>query len=321
MQIPSRILLGHARLEFAQRRADVGPKGVRMRRLERDALAYLARHLHRVVPVEELLEHVWQYHPAARTRTVHATMAQLRTRLDGLDGCGFALRTYHGQGFRLQLAAPPARLAERPLVGRTSMLRAARDWMASCRGRLLTFSGPEGSGRTRLACAVLRESGEANGVVTVLRDPSAADVLVTLQYVSRLVAFVVATRPLGLQAETVLVVDPLSDEDARRLFRQTCPDGDCDPWLRRCAGNPLALRLAAGLAAAGVSRPPDGDLTDLVDLALTHTPPGALQGLRARLRGDAPLSGADTATLERLGLLVPGPEASYVHPLVACRVT
>ncbi|MEL6341521.1 MAG: winged helix-turn-helix domain-containing protein, partial [Myxococcota bacterium] len=169
------------RLADAERpRLQIGPVFVepRARRGERDGVAFSLSQTEAgllswllccqeaVTPRQEMLVHIWGYHPASTSRTVDVTIRRLREKLEIDPQRPQHLLTARGEGYRLVGARPaPPRLPDPPLMslrdsmgifGREQALSALR---AACQpGQVLTLLGPPGIGKTTLARALLSTS-------------------------------------------------------------------------------------------------------------------------------------------------------------------
>lgn len=67
---------------------------------EMELLRYLIDHRGKVVPRDELLEAVWQYHPGVSSRTIDVHVAWLRQKLEPNPGSPQHIHTVRGVGYR-----------------------------------------------------------------------------------------------------------------------------------------------------------------------------------------------------------------------------
>jgi predicted ATPase len=81
--------------------------------------------------------------------------------------------------------------------------------------RLVTLTGPEGVGKTRLA----REFAGEHGGLSVLDDAHA-------EHVGDAPAIATARGPLGVPGERVYMLKPLAEAPAVQLFRELAPGDD-----------------------------------------------------------------------------------------------
>jgi DNA-binding response OmpR family regulator len=76
---------------------------IELTRREMDIIAYLYRHMDRIVSKKELLTEVWQYADAdIETRTVDIHILKLRKKINALMGDLPVILTIRGQGYRLE---------------------------------------------------------------------------------------------------------------------------------------------------------------------------------------------------------------------------
>lgn len=76
---------------------------IELTRREMDIIAYLYRHMDRIVSKKELLTEVWQYADAdIETRTVDIHILKLRKKINALMGDIPFILTIRGQGYRLE---------------------------------------------------------------------------------------------------------------------------------------------------------------------------------------------------------------------------
>jgi two-component system response regulator RegX3 len=84
-------------------RACCKDRSVDLTRREMDIIAYLYRHLDRIVSKKELLSDIWQYADAdIETRTVDIHVQKLRKKIASLVGDTPFLLTIRGEGYRLE---------------------------------------------------------------------------------------------------------------------------------------------------------------------------------------------------------------------------
>ena len=110
---------------------------------EQQLLAYLVRHVGRVIPQRELLVNVWEYSPNVQSRAVANTVTRLRKKL---GPAGQYLTSRYGEGYRLDLPETHG------LIGRQRLLEQAREQLHD--HGCLTLYGVGGVGKTRLARAL-----------------------------------------------------------------------------------------------------------------------------------------------------------------------
>ena len=70
---------------------------------ELELLQYLVDHRGRVVPREELLEAVWDYHPGVSSRTIDVHVAWLRQTLEDKPQAPSHIHTVRGVGYRFAI--------------------------------------------------------------------------------------------------------------------------------------------------------------------------------------------------------------------------
>jgi len=76
---------------------------IELTRREMDIIAYLYRHMDRIVSKKELLTEVWQYADAdIETRTVDIHILKLRKKINALMGDVPVIVTIRGEGYRLE---------------------------------------------------------------------------------------------------------------------------------------------------------------------------------------------------------------------------
>lgn len=123
-----------------------GPGGeVPLTTKEVEVLAYLVAHPERTVPRDELLEQVWGYAEATRTRAVDHLIRRLRKKLGDEGKQPRYLLTVHGEGYRLRR---PRDTSGVELVGRALEL-AALDALVEAH-RVVWVVGPAGVGKSAL---------------------------------------------------------------------------------------------------------------------------------------------------------------------------
>lgn len=240
------------------------------------------------VPAKDLLAAVWGYREGVKSRTVTVTVERIRKKIEADPKNPVTLVTVKGHGYALRtLAAPtevPGRDNEWALldhdeaalvtlvgpggIGKTTLARA---W--SRRHRLPFVPLELASTVEDLAVAICDAMNAPGPVVdpvaeaaritvgrTVVLDnfeqlpPEAArQVKAWIAHGARFV--VTSQRPLGLDAESVIPVGPLSQETARELLLigrasagLPAPDAELlDRWLPRLGGVPLVLEISAPL--------------------------------------------------------------------------
>ncbi|MCX4702210.1 response regulator transcription factor [Streptomyces sp. NBC_01352] len=92
--------VGELRLDTARFEAYRGPRRLHLTPKEFSVLHYLMTRPGRVVPAEELLEHVWDEHADPFTNTVRVTVGSLRRKVTGEDEP--LIETVIRQGYRLK---------------------------------------------------------------------------------------------------------------------------------------------------------------------------------------------------------------------------
>jgi len=186
---------------------DVGPVDLRQRVVrtadgdrslttkEAELLGFLATRPGEDVTREELLREVWGYRGSAVSRTVDTTVQRLRKKIERDAREPRHLLTIHGAGYRFEpakTASPAAREPAAPVAeadrffGRGDERSALAAALAA--SRLVTVTGPGGTGKTRLAFKVAAAVGA--DLVCELSDARDRDDLL------RLVARALAV-PLG----------------------------------------------------------------------------------------------------------------------------
>ncbi|HUQ60239.1 response regulator transcription factor [Lentzea sp.] len=98
------VQIGKLTIDFDRRQATVSGAPITLTRREYDLLAYLARHLGRVITRRELLTGVWG-HDSADTRSLDVHCSWLRRKLGETAAKPAYLHTIHGVGYKL--TAPP----------------------------------------------------------------------------------------------------------------------------------------------------------------------------------------------------------------------
>ncbi|MEZ4240750.1 MAG: winged helix-turn-helix domain-containing protein [Myxococcota bacterium] len=149
--------LGDARIDLRRGVVARGDDLVALTDTEALLLAFLATRGGAVVTRGELLQHVWGYHPAMRTRVVDVTVARLRTKLERDPAAPEHLITVRGVGYRLDGAAAPG--VEAPPAAPSELWGRDDDWArllgwVRAGEPLVTLLGPPGIGKTALARAV-----------------------------------------------------------------------------------------------------------------------------------------------------------------------
>ncbi|MBQ1047321.1 response regulator transcription factor [Micromonospora sp. C51] len=95
------LTVGALTLDVARQEARRGSRQLHLTRKEFGVLEYLMTRPGRVVPAEELLEHVWDANADPFTETVRVTVGTLRRKLSG-GGDAPAIETVVGRGYRLR---------------------------------------------------------------------------------------------------------------------------------------------------------------------------------------------------------------------------
>ncbi|MER5457083.1 response regulator transcription factor [Micromonospora sp. NPDC002389] len=98
------LTVGALTLDVARQEARRGVRELQLTRKEFGVLEYLMTHPGRVVPAEELLEHVWDANADPFTETVRVTVGTLRRKLTGTDAEP-PIETVIGRGYRLREVA------------------------------------------------------------------------------------------------------------------------------------------------------------------------------------------------------------------------
>ena len=98
------LTVGALSLDVARQEARRGVRELQLTRKEFGVLEYLMTHPGRVVPAEELLEHVWDANADPFTETVRVTVGTLRRKLTGTDAEP-PIETVIGRGYRLREVA------------------------------------------------------------------------------------------------------------------------------------------------------------------------------------------------------------------------
>ncbi|MGW0505715.1 response regulator transcription factor [Micromonospora sp. NPDC003241] len=98
------LTVGALTLDVARQEARRGVRELQLTRKEFGVLEYLMTHPGRVVPAEELLEHVWDANTDPFTETVRVTVGTLRRKLTGAD-TEPPIETVIGRGYRLREVA------------------------------------------------------------------------------------------------------------------------------------------------------------------------------------------------------------------------
>ncbi|GLY24268.1 response regulator transcription factor [Micromonospora sp. NBRC 101691] len=98
------LTVGDLSLDAARHEAQRAGRPLRLTPKEFGVLEYLMTRPGRVVPAEELLEHVWDANADPFTETVRVTVGTLRRKLTGGDG-DTPIETVIGRGYRLREAA------------------------------------------------------------------------------------------------------------------------------------------------------------------------------------------------------------------------
>jgi predicted ATPase/DNA-binding winged helix-turn-helix (wHTH) protein len=207
---------GRARLDIAKRQLVVGGEPVRLGGRAFDVLLALFRHRHRLVPKQELLDLVWPG-LVVEENTLQVHVAALRRALGAQ-----AISTVSGRGYCWTLPvdddapatagaaaeAPSAPDAAATLLGRQALLHEVARRLANDGVRLLTLTGPGGTGKTRVA---LHATAQA---AATLRDGAYLVTLAALRDSAHLMSAVASA--LGLQES--------SAQPAAELVRQFVQD-------------------------------------------------------------------------------------------------
>lgn len=141
--------LHDGRIDLAQRR--VIREAVEHRLTGQDValLACLAARPGTCVARSTLLETVWGYHPASRTRAIDTAIRRLRAKIERDPSAPRHLLTVRGSGYLFSPATPAA---HDDLIGRAALWAT----LHGAGGSLLTLVGPGGVGKTALARAFAR---------------------------------------------------------------------------------------------------------------------------------------------------------------------
>ena len=169
---------GRVRLDRAARQLWVAGQLQKLGGRAFDLLLALVERRDRVVSKQELLDVVWPG-LVVEENNLQVQVVTLR-RLIGAQ----AIATVSGRGYRLTLPVDAAPAAVGPvapreivppegLLGRDDLLDLAATWLARPGHRLLTFSGPGGAGKTRLALRVAaqRSAQMLDGAYVVMLAP------------------------------------------------------------------------------------------------------------------------------------------------------
>ena len=151
--------LGDRQVDLARLRVLGEGLELRLTPTEAKVLLYLWSQRGRTVPRAELLSEVWGYGDGVVTRTLDATVARLRSKVEANTRSPAHLLTVRGVGYRLEgVDSPPEATGRTRFFGRTEEL-ASLAALGSGDGRLVTIVGPGGAGKTRLT----RELGASVG--------------------------------------------------------------------------------------------------------------------------------------------------------------
>lgn len=104
-----RLHLGAAIVHLHHQRVRTSLGSVTLTRRECDLLQYLADHVNRVVPRDELLREVWGYPDVPMTRSVDNAVARLRKKIEANPRRPHFIQTAHGDGYCLT-TTPTGRL-------------------------------------------------------------------------------------------------------------------------------------------------------------------------------------------------------------------
>jgi DNA-binding winged helix-turn-helix (wHTH) protein/predicted ATPase len=174
-----RYLFGTYVLDTQRQELHHAGEPIKLRRKVFQVLAYLLTHRDRVVPKQELLEHVWPDHFVG-DEALKSCIKILRRALGERGRAPHFVRTLHGQGYRFvapvevreplpaDVTAPPscspqsAGLSTVPLVGREEELTRLHVWLTQARSSVrqtVFVTGEAGLGKTTLVEAFVGELG------------------------------------------------------------------------------------------------------------------------------------------------------------------
>jgi two-component system KDP operon response regulator KdpE len=100
---PAVVEFGGLRVDFGAREVSVGPRPVRLTKIEFDLLGCLVRHADQVLTTRQLLEEVWGDTPKASATYLRVYMRSLRKKLEPDPNRPRMLLTELGVGYRLKL--------------------------------------------------------------------------------------------------------------------------------------------------------------------------------------------------------------------------
>ena len=152
---------------------------IKLRRKAFQVLAYLLAHRDRVVPKQELLEHLWP-DQFVGDEVLKACIKAVRQALGDRGGSPCFVRTLHGQGYRFvapvevrgplpadgtappSCSPPSAGRSTVPPVGREQELTRLHGWLTQARRgvrQMVFVTGEAGLGKTTLVEAFVGELG------------------------------------------------------------------------------------------------------------------------------------------------------------------
>jgi two-component system, OmpR family, alkaline phosphatase synthesis response regulator PhoP len=94
---------GNVEIDFEKGEVRKNGANVSLAGKELELLQYLVDHRGRVIPREELLEAVWDYHPGVSSRTIDVHVAWLRQKLEDNPQAPSHIHTVRGVGYRFAI--------------------------------------------------------------------------------------------------------------------------------------------------------------------------------------------------------------------------